>query len=73
MRTYRCNQKVFESGVSIGPPQDKEYPVEPVGVEIIKPSDQYVQINLLSMKQCILIIDEESFFIIDISFKAKLF
>tara|TARA_B100000212_G_scaffold5705_1_gene4259 strand:+ start:656 stop:817 length:162 start_codon:yes stop_codon:yes gene_type:complete len=28
------------SGIIIGPPQLSEYPVEPVGVEIIKPSAQ---------------------------------
>ena len=28
------------SGIIIGPPQLKEYPVEPVGVEIISPSAQ---------------------------------
>ena len=33
----------------MGPPHDSEYPVDPVGVEIISPSDQYVQINLLSI------------------------
>ena len=32
--------KFFVSGVKIGPPQDKEYPVDPVGVDIISPSDQ---------------------------------
>ena len=36
-------------GVKMGPPQESEYPVDPVGVEIIKPSDQYVQINLSSI------------------------
>ena len=30
----------FTSGVKIGPPQLSEYPVEPVGVEMIKPSAQ---------------------------------
>ncbi|MNY79637.1 hypothetical protein D3C86_2203490 [compost metagenome] len=33
--------KLATFGVNIGPPQLKEYPVEPVGVEIIKPSAQY--------------------------------
>ena len=28
-------------GETIGPPQLNEYPVDPVGVETIKPSDQY--------------------------------
>ena len=32
--------KLFVSGVKMGPPHDREYPVEPVGVEIITPSDQ---------------------------------
>ena len=32
--------KQFEVGIITGPPQLKEYPVEPVGVEIIKPSAQ---------------------------------
>lgn len=30
----------FTSGVNIGPPQLKEYPVDPVGVDIINPSAQ---------------------------------
>ena len=32
--------KLFEPGKIIGPPQLREYAVDPVGVEIIKPSDQ---------------------------------
>lgn len=32
--------KQLEVGIITGPPQLKEYPVEPVGVEIIKPSAQ---------------------------------
>ena len=32
--------KFLELGEMIGPPQLKEYPVEPVGVEIIRPSLQ---------------------------------
>ena len=32
--------KLLTAGVKIGPPQLKEYPVEPVGVAIIKPSAQ---------------------------------
>ena len=32
--------KLPEPGKMIGPPQDKEYPVEPVGVLIIIPSAQ---------------------------------
>ena len=30
-------------GVTIGPPADKEYAVDPVGVAIIKPSELYSQ------------------------------
>jgi hypothetical protein len=34
--------KLSTSGINTGPPQLREYPVEPVGVEIINPSAQYV-------------------------------
>ena len=34
--------KFPELGIIIGPPTLREYAVEPVGVEIIKPSAQYV-------------------------------
>ena len=33
--------KFLESGKTIGPPQLKEYPVEPVGVAMMMPSAQY--------------------------------
>ena len=35
------------SGATIGPPEDNEYAVDPVGVEIINPSDRYSETLLL--------------------------
>lgn len=33
------NRRAFTEGCTIGPPEESEYAVEPVGVDIIKPSD----------------------------------
>ena len=62
---------LFVPGAIIGPPQLNEYPVDPVGVETISPSAQYVFKNSSSTYASILIIDDVSFFKTATSFKAK--
>ena len=63
--------KLSDPGVNIGPPQDKEYAVEPVGVAIIKPSAQYVFKNWSFISACIFNMDDESFLINVISLSAN--
>ena len=53
--------KFPEFGKTIGPPQLKEYPVDPVGVETIRPSAQYVFKYSPSINAFIVIIDDVSF------------
>ena len=66
------NTKLFAWGIRMGPPQLKEYPVEPVGVEIIKPSAQY-EVKYSSSKYVSMVIIEAVFFLLtETSFKAKL-
>ena len=55
----------------MGPPQLKEYAVEPVGVAMMTPSPQKIFRNSLSMYDSIVIIDVVSFLEIVTSFKAK--
>src|ERR1700758_2493060 len=63
--------KLSELGSNIGPPQLNEYAVEPVGVEIIKPSAQYEFKKTPSTCTSMLIMDDESFFISVHSLSAK--
>src|SRR4051812_25676347 len=53
--------KFCEPGTAIGPPQLSEYAVEPVGVEIIRPSAQYAFRNSPLIQALIVIMLEESF------------
>lgn len=38
-------RRAFTEGCTIGPPEDNEYAVDPVGVAIIKPSDLFKSQN----------------------------
>src|SRR5690606_14222792 len=58
-------------GTITGPPQLREYPVDPVGVATIRPSAQY-EVRYSSFKWVsTVIMDEVSFLLTAISFKAK--
>src|SRR3982074_3372782 len=61
--------KLAESGKTTGPPQLREYPVDPVGVATISPSAQYVFRNSPLRYVCILIIGEVSVLWIANSFR----
>src|SRR5690606_10255013 len=63
--------KQLLSGVIMGPPQLKLYPVLPVGVDIMIPSAQYVARYSLLMYVSTVIIAVEFFRATVISFKAK--
>ena len=64
--------KLLASGVITGPPQLKEYPVDPVGVAIISPSAQYEFKYSLFKYVSTVIIDVVFFLLTAISLSAKL-
>ena len=64
------NTNELLDGEITGPPQLNEYPVDPVGVDTIKPSDQYELIYVPSRLVLTLIIDVVSFLTTLISFRA---
>ena len=63
--------KDFAEGAITGPPQLKEYPVDPVGVETINPSDQYEVKYSSSNQVSTVIMEVVSFRLTVISFNAK--
>ena len=63
--------KFPDFGNTNGPPQLNEYPVDPVGVETIIPSDQYEFKNSPSIKVWTVIMELVSFFTTVKSFSAK--
>jgi hypothetical protein len=71
VRGNRCNNEAFTSGVKIGPPQLREYPVDPVGVEIINRQPN-TNSDTPRLNTSIVIIEVVSFLLTVISFMAKL-
>ena len=63
------NIRLLDCGITTGPPQLNEYPVDPVGVAMINPSAQYEFKNSPSMYVCTVIMDEVSCFNTVTSFK----
>src|SRR6056297_3835110 len=63
--------KLPDLGYKIGPPQLKEYPVDPVGVAMIKPSAQYVFRYSPSTEALMITIEEVSLLCSVKSLRAK--